>query len=117
MEHTAQIIDTVLRFLQVIVVPLLVLGIREFRSLRQAQRRQSERTQKLEANILRHEEKLAELPDKSAMHDLSLAMTTIQGDLKAMNEKIGGLKTVVEKLDRVLDRQEEYLLHCGGNKR
>lgn len=116
MEMTTQHIDTGLRVLQIIVIPLLALGIREFRALRRTQRKQNECLQRLESKVARHDEKFADLPDQGAMHELAIGMAEIQGDLKAMNEKIGGLKVVVEKVDRVLDRQEEYLLSCGGRK-
>lgn len=68
----------------------------------------------LERRISRNEEALGNLPDNNALHEIALAVERLRGDLSAMGKELGGLRDVVDKVDRIVERQENYLLNNGG---
>ena len=49
------------------------------------------------------------------VHDLQLAITRLEGTVSRLNERLDGSEKLFQRMERVLDRQEEYLLNSKGN--
>jgi predicted nucleic acid-binding Zn-ribbon protein len=108
MEINWDLLNFLLRLAQILFVPLAMWLIKEIWSLRKD-------VIELRSRVKVNEEKLDCAPDSKALHNLALAIEGLRGDVRATNEKLGGVERVVDKLDRVLERQESYLLN-GGSK-
>lgn len=102
-------IEFILRILQVLVLPFGAWVVRQIFALRGD-------LKDLDGRVCRNEERLDDLPDNKALHDLALSIEALRGDVRAVHAKIGGLEAVIGKLDRILERQEEYLLHGGADR-
>lgn len=72
-----------------------------------------ENNNKLERRISKNEDSLCNFPDNNALHEIALAVERLRGDLSAMGKEIDGLRDVVDKVDRIVERQETYLLNGG----
>ncbi|WP_035252287.1 DUF2730 family protein [Desulfocurvus vexinensis] len=109
MELNLEVAEFVLRIVQVLVVPLLgwlgkiVLDLRR-------------EVTELRGRVRTNEDLLKELPGNGEWHNLSLSIEGLRGDIKRVDAKIDGVDRVIGKMDRVLDRQEDYLLNCGSKK-
>jgi len=108
MEINWDLLNFLLRLAQVLFVPLAMWLIKEIWSLRKD-------VIELRGRVKANEEKLDCAPDSKALHNLALAIEGLRGAVRATNEKLGGVERVVDKLDRVSERQESYLLN-GGSK-
>ncbi|MCB2186951.1 MAG: hypothetical protein KQJ78_11070 [Deltaproteobacteria bacterium] len=91
-----QVADFVLRIVQWLVVPALVLLVRQILGLRR------------DLEELRHkqvylQECFENLPGEKALHDLALAIERQNGEIKAMVQ-------VVTRLEKTVCRQEDFLL-------
>ncbi|SMF82977.1 Protein of unknown function [Tistlia consotensis] len=53
------------------------------------------------------------VPTTEAVHHLAIAIEALGGDVKALTQRVTGLDDIVERVDRVVTRQEDYL---RGNK-
>ncbi len=104
-----EVLSLVLRIAQVLVVPVLGWLVREILVNRRG-------IEELRSEVQRHKDKLDCLPDDKALHNLALQIEALRGDVRAMNERFGGLELVVGKMDRILDRQESFLLNGGNQK-
>ncbi|MEG6550326.1 DUF2730 family protein [Desulfocurvibacter africanus] len=109
MSWDRETIEFVLRVVQILVLPFGVWVVREILYLRQG-------LGALEGRVYRNEERLDELPDDKAVHQLALGIEALRGDVRELHAKIGGLETVISKLDRILERQETFLLHGGADR-
>lgn len=69
--------------------------------------------EKLEARVSKNEQALHGLPDNEALHDLALSVTELAGDLRTMGERISGVAKSMERVEKVMARHEDYLLHNG----
>lgn len=65
----------------------------------------------LETRVQLIENHIEKAPDEKAFHELSLAMSTLSGELKVANERTTGLKDTVNRLNSIVQRQEEHLLN------
>lgn len=65
--------------------------------------------------ITRAEVEIEDKPTAKALHELALSMTSFGGDLKALVARFDGQTEIVKRLEKVADRQEEFLLN-GGHK-
>jgi uncharacterized coiled-coil protein SlyX len=70
---------------------------------------------KLESRLVRLEATVAAVPTQEAVHELALSISTLTGEVKAMNARQDGMVQIVGRLETVTDRQEEHLLK-GANK-
>lgn len=102
------LLNFLLRLTQILFVPLVMWLGKEIWSLRKD-------VIELRGRVKANEDKLECAPDSKALHSLALAIEGLRGDVRATNEKLGGVERVVDKLDRILERQESYLLN-GGSK-
>jgi len=103
-------LDLLLRLLQIVVIPFAVWVARELLCLRRDY-------VGLAARVSRNEERLDELPGTTAVHQLALGIEALRGEVRAVGARIGGLETLTAKLDRILERQETYLLNGGADKK
>ena len=128
-----------LSLVQIVVVPLLALGYRQYRSLarevrslqgtasslqtqvdsaaqRCQERRQSSAQLGGEVDSLRDRLSRVEVtvPSTAALKDLAVIIERTTGQVNALTERLDGLRGVVERLDRVLNRHEDYLLNKGS---
>lgn len=71
--------------------------------------------QDLRDRMTQAETRLEETPNSKALHELALSISTFGGDLKAVTARLDGLGMIVERLETVTERQEQYLL-SGGRK-
>ena len=109
MNWDRETIEFILRVVQVLVLPYGIWVVVQIFGLR------GDLT-KLEGRVCRNEQRLEELPDNNALHNLALGIEALRGDLRAVHTKIGGLEQVISKLDRILERQEQYLLKGGADR-
>lgn len=75
-----------------------------------------ESLQQLTLRLIKAEAELEDKPTAKALHELALAISHFGGDLKALVARTDGLEGIVNRLEKVADRQEEFLLN-GGPRR
>lgn len=56
------------------------------------------------------------LPKTSDMHELELAMTRLQGEIKTMSAVMTGQSQIMERLEAIVGRHENHLLDGSGRK-
>jgi uncharacterized coiled-coil protein SlyX len=69
--------------------------------------------EKLEARVSKNEQALHGLPNNEALHELAISVTELAGDLRTMGERISGVDRSLERVENVIGRHEDYLLHNG----
>lgn len=67
----------------------------------------------LRDRLTRAESEVGEKPTAKALHEVALSIEHLAGDMRASTERLEGLGRVVERLERVTSRQEEFLLNRG----
>lgn len=67
----------------------------------------------IETRVIKNEQVLTGLPDNEALHDLAISVTALTGDLRTMGERISGVQKSMERVENVMARHEDYLLHNG----
>lgn len=67
-------------------------------------------TEALDRRLTKVESTLRSMPSIQAVHGLTVSMTQLSGDLKAALARVDGLEDVVERVERIVNRQEEHLL-------
>lgn len=101
-----QLFDIILRIAQVVVLPFAAfLGKILFEQRRQMAQ--------LERRITKAEACLENVPSEKVLHELALTLRAFGGDLKVAGEKIEGLGRIVERVERVVARHEDFLLNGG----
>jgi hypothetical protein len=103
----AQTIDFILRIVQVVVLPILAFLIK----LLLDQRKQ---LYSLDCRLTKAESRLQTVPSEKAMHELALTIRSFGGDLHVAVERIEGVGRIVDRLERVVTRHEDFLLNNGG---
>lgn len=121
--------DFALRVLQILVIPATVWVWRSFarvdKELEVLRAQLANRTAEIKAGMaedlgkLRErlstaEARLNDVPSGGALHDLAISIERLRGDVKAVVERLTGVDRVVERMDKILSRQEDYLLKNGG---
>ena len=69
----------------------------------------------LRDRIAKVEGRLEQTPTVQAIHELAVSLEHLSGNLKATVARIEGLDEIIDRMDRVLNRHEEFLLKSGGN--
>jgi hypothetical protein len=105
-----EILTLILRIVQILLIPVLAWIFKEIFALRRE-------IAALRVNVCRNEDRLEHLPDTNSLHQLALGVEGLRGDMRAVSARIGGLEQVVDKLDAILERQENYLLTGGGQSK
>ena len=107
MQVSFEALEFILRILQILVIPVLGWLIKVLWNLRKDVLVITQRVKK-------NEELLECAPNHDAIHGLALAIEGLRGDVRTVNEKVGGMANLVNKLDSIIERQESYLLNNGG---
>ncbi|MDK2955400.1 MAG: hypothetical protein PWQ57_896 [Desulfovibrionales bacterium] len=97
-----------------LVVPLAGWMLKQHLAMRKEITDLRRAKERLEDRVSRNEARLEDKPGPAALHELSLAVQALRGDLRAIDEKLNGTCQLVTRLDRVMERQEAYLLNKGG---
>lgn len=105
-EHI-ETLNLILKVVQILVVPLAGLFVRQIMSLRKE-------VESLRVKVTENEAKLCNMPDSNALHDIALALERLRGDMVGLGAEMGGVKDVLQKVDRIVERQETFLLNNGG---
>lgn len=72
---------------------------------------------RLDAHDLRMQrldQSLQVIPSKDDMHAVQISLEALRGEFKAMRAEMGGTKDIMERLETVVTRHEDYLLKNGG---
>ncbi len=107
MTLTWDMADLIFRIVQILIIPAGVWIFQSFRSLNREVGHLRERLSTAEARI-------AEAPSAKSLHELSLSVERMSGNLKALGERMGGIDRVVDRVDKMVTRQETYLLSGVG---
>lgn len=72
----------------------------------------------VERRVAKLEVQMQQVPDKEAMHDLQICVARVEGTMSRLSERLDGTEKLFQRMERVLQRQEDYLLNRngGGNK-
>ena len=70
----------------------------------------------LEKRLIRAEAEIEDKPTANALHELAVCMTKFGGDIRTVGARLDGLQAIVARLEKVADRQEDFLLNKGGGK-
>lgn len=65
--------------------------------------------QSLEKRLNLLENKVGQLPDVEALHSLAAAVESLRGDIKVVDARISGVDRLMVRLERALDRQDNFL--------
>jgi hypothetical protein len=68
----------------------------------------------LDNRLTKAEAYLENVPGDKSLHELALSLRSFGGDLHVAVEKIEGMGRIVDRLERVVTRHEDFLL--GGGK-
>jgi len=100
------LIDLALRIIQVVVLPICGVLLK----LLLDQRKQ---VASLDSRITKAEACLENAPTEKTLHELALTIRSFGGDLHVAVEKIEGMGRIVDRLEKVVTRHEDFLLHGG----
>ncbi|XPV77671.1 MAG: DUF2730 family protein [Desulfovibrio sp.] len=106
MENSLELVKLILQVVQVLVIPFLVWQFRKFREL-------DCKHEALRVRMAAVETTLKEMPTAQGVHEITLAIERLRGDVRASNEKHESLEKLVVRLERVIERQENYMLSGG----
>ncbi len=56
------------------------------------------------------EQTIRSLPDREDIHNLSLALSDIKGEMKAMRAEMSGTKDIMGRVEDVVSRHEQHLM-------
>lgn len=107
MTLTYETADIVLRLLQILVLPAMIWVLRSFTLINRELTILRERLSKAEA-------RLDDTPNSKSVHELALSVERMSGNLKALGERMGGMDRIVDRVEKVLNRHEDFLLNGGG---
>ncbi|WP_027178210.1 DUF2730 family protein [Maridesulfovibrio bastinii] len=105
-EHI-ETLNLILKVVQILVIPLAGLFIRQIMALRKE-------VEALKVKVTENEAKLCNMPDSTALHSIAISLERLRGDVVGLGAEMGGMKDVLQKVDRIVERQENYLLNNGG---
>ncbi len=63
----------------------------------------------LDGRLTRAQARLDETPTSKALHEVALSISDFGGDLRAISERLKGLGAIVERLEKVTNRQEDWI--------
>jgi hypothetical protein len=104
MTLTYETADIVLRLLQILVLPAMIWVLRSFTLINKEIAALRERLSTAEA-------RLNDVPSGNELHDISLSVVGLRGDIKGLDERLTGVDRLVERMERIVSRQETYLLN------
>lgn len=75
----------------------------------------AERLDRHETRLHALEQTLQALPGQKDMHELSLALSEMRGDMREMRAAMQGQAAMLGRVESVVSRQEEHLMTRGKN--
>lgn len=63
----------------------------------------------LRERMIRAEGRLDETPTSKALHDLALSIEHFGGDLRAVVQRLDGMGAIIDRLENVTNRQEDWI--------
>lgn len=96
------VLDLIFRILVLLVIPALVVLVKQIFALRQAQALLDQRTCALEKSI-------QAMPGEKGIHDLSISIADLNGEFKSLRESMNNLGAIVA-------RHEDFLWNRGGGR-
>lgn len=69
----------------------------------------------VERRLLGLEERVAQLPDAGMLSDLAHAVESLRGDIKTVDMRITGVDRLIQRLERVMERQWNTACRTGGH--
>lgn len=60
------------------------------------------------------ERALAQLPDSDTIHQLTVQMTELKGEIKTMNARFDSMSDIGDRLQSQIDRMDEFLKRRGS---
>lgn len=70
-----------------------------------------ERVEELEQRLAATEAIVAGLPTRESLHETTLAITKTSGELAVVSERLHGLEKLIDRIDEIVKRLDDYLLH------
>ena len=107
MIEQAVLFNLILKVVQILIIPLAGLFIRQMMAMRKE-------IEALKVKVTENEAKLCNMPDSTALHNIAISLERLRGDVVGLGAEMGGMKDVLQKVDRIVERQENYLLNNGG---
>ncbi len=81
----------------------------EFEALEDEHTKLVAKCSETDLKIIFMEKTLSQMPNSEAIHGLSIQMTELKGKLETMGEKIGAVDNIGERLQKQVDRIDEFL--------
>jgi len=106
-------LDLILRIVQVVVIPVVGVLIKLLLDQRKDQRQQTKTLAGFDKRLTTAEACLRNVPSEKTLHELALTIQNFGGDLHVAVEKIEGMGRIVDRLERVVTRHEDFLLNGG----
>ena len=78
------------------------------------QKAASDKLDALERRLGNAEARLEYTLTSKALHEVALSNERLAGELKKTTAELHGLGEIVQRLDRITERQESYLLNKGA---
>lgn len=72
-------------------------------------RREESARQALDSRLAMLENRVSQLPDVEALHNLAAAVESLRGDIKVVDARISGVDRLMVRLERALDRQDHMI--------
>lgn len=88
----------------------------ELTTLRETDEKQWEAIVGTRERLIRAEAEIDDKPTATALHELAVSLTSCGGDIKAVVARLDGLETLVERIEKIADRQESYLMNKGRDR-
>jgi len=70
----------------------------------------SDRMDRLQARLDRHEQTISTMPSREDIHKLELHMSTINGTMSRMEAVMEGNQAIMSRLEIIVTRHEDHLL-------
>ena len=120
------VLDLGLKVLAIVVFPVVGFLFAQLRSERNARKDQqaseqvareklTERCDRLEKEVVSLSASVDRTPSTEELHRLEVSLTQLHGEVGRIAEQISSNRSLYERVERVLERQEEWLLKGGRN--
>lgn len=67
----------------------------------------------LDGRLSAVEVSLKAMPGKDELHQVSMSLADMRGDIRAMGASVDGQRQILSRLETVVSRQEDHLLRAG----
>lgn len=88
----------------------------ELAAMRDAIERQWREISGVRERLIRAEAEIDDKPTVTALHELAVSLTSCGGEIKGVVARLDGLETLLERIEKIADRQELFLLNMGRDR-